>query len=122
MDVMILESEEELSTLFKEYLSRMGIISVMVSDEEEAINAYIRRKIEGKEFDAVVIDTDLKEYKRLQVAKKIRESDPFQRLILITTSIKDKLPAQDLEAAGIRRKDVLTMPFDLSKFSTVLVE
>lgn len=122
MDVMILESEEELSTLFKEYLSRKGIKPVMVSYEEEANNTHIQRKIEGKEFDAVVIDTDLKENKRLQVARKIRESDPSQRIILITTSIKDKLPAQDLEAAGIRRKDVLTMPFDLSKFSAILVE
>ncbi|MDF0680909.1 MAG: response regulator [Candidatus Nitrosocosmicus sp.] len=118
--ILLAESEEELRTLFGIYLSYSGIESLIVDDGERAIDSFLKSKNEGKGYDAVVIDTDLPGMEGLDVAKKIHESDKSQRIILITTRMKQQLPSECLRTAGIKNDDILTMPFELSKFVTVL--
>ena len=67
-----------------------------------------------------MIDTHLVNPTGLEVAKTIRREKPDQKLVLVTTTPIENLPAECLKTAEIKEKDILTMPFKLSKFGKVL--
>jgi hypothetical protein len=53
-------------------------------------------------------------------AKSIRREKPDQKLGIVTTSPKEYLPSECLKIARIKDKDILTMPFRISKLGLVL--
>lgn len=114
---LIAESEKELQSLFKAYLDLLGAESEIVDNGNSALTNFLQSKSDGKKYDAVVIDTHLKGKKGLDVAKKIRQSDNLQKIVLVTTSMKEQLPKEDLHSAAIDEKDILVMPFALSRLS-----
>ena len=118
--ILIAESEPEILTLFKTYLDSLGIESVMVDDWDKAVETFIQSKNKGKNYDAVVLNTHLKGKKGLDAAKKIRENDHSQRIILLTTSMKEHLSKEKLKSTAIEEKDILVIPFKLSKFQQIL--
>jgi len=118
--ILIAESEPEILTLFKTYLDSLGIESVTVDDGDKAVETFIQSKNQGKNYDAVVLNTHLKGKKGLDAAKKIRENDHSQRIILLTTSMKEHLSKEKLKSTAIEEKDILVMPFKLSKFQQIL--
>jgi response regulator of citrate/malate metabolism len=67
------------------------------------------------------VDTHLKGKKGLEVAKKIREKDRSQKIILVTTSMKEQLPKDELQYTAIREKDILVMPFELASLSKLII-
>jgi response regulator of citrate/malate metabolism len=67
------------------------------------------------------LDTHLKGKKGLEVAKKIHEKDSSQKIILVTTSMKEQLPKEELQYAAVREKDILVMPFELASLSKLLI-
>lgn len=119
--ILIGESEKELQSLFKAYLDLLGAESDIVDNGNRALSTFLQNKNNGKKYDAVVLDTHLKGKKGLHVAKKIRQSDNSQKIILITTSMKEQLPENELQAASIDGKDILVMPFALSNLSKMIV-
>ena len=118
---LIAESEKELQSLFKAYLDLIGAESEIVDDGNRALSTFLQNKNEGKNYDAVVVDTHLKGKKGLDVAKKIRQSDHSQKIVLVTTSMKEQLPKEELQSASIDEKDILVMPFALSRLSKMIV-
>ena len=118
---LIAESEKELQSLFKPYLDLIGAESEIVDDGNRALSTFLQNKNEGKNYDAVVVDTHLKGKKGLDVAKKIRQSDHSQKIVLVTTSMKEQLPKEELQSASIDEKDILVMPFALSRLSKMIV-
>jgi two-component system, OmpR family, response regulator len=84
---LIAESEKELQYLFKAYFDLIGAESELVDDGNRALSIFLQNKNEGKGYDAVVVDTHLKGKKGLEVAKKIRQSDNSQKIVLVTTSL-----------------------------------
>ena len=118
---MIAESEPELLTLFKTYLDSLGVESVAVDNADEFLSAFLQSKNDGKDYDAILLDTHLKGKKGLDVAKKIRENNKTQKILLVTTSMKDQLPVHELQSAAIDEKDILVMPFALSKLYKLLI-
>ena len=119
--ILIAESEKELSSLFQDYLDLLGAESEIVDDGDGALSTFVRRKNEGKSYDAVVLDTHLKGKRGLEVAKKMREKDSSQKIILVTTSMKEQLPKEELQSSAIGDKDILVMPFELSSLSRLLI-
>lgn len=119
--ILIAESEPELLTLFKTYLDSLGVQSVAVDNADEFLSAFLQSKNEGKDYDAILLDTHLKGKKDLDVAKKIRENNKRQKILLVTTSMKDQLPVHELQSAAIDEKDILVMPFALSKLYKLLI-
>ena len=117
---LIAESEVELGSLFKSYLDLNGAHSVMVHDSEKALSTFLQSKKEGKNYDVVVLDTHLKGKGGLEVAKKIRQRDNSQKIVLVTTSMKEQLPQKDLQSTEIKDEDILVMPFSISRLSKVL--
>jgi two-component system, OmpR family, response regulator len=119
---LIAESEKELQSLFKAYFDLIGAESELVDDGNRALSTFLQTKNEGKGYDAVVVDTHLKGKKGLEVAKKIRQSDNSQKIVLVTTSLKEQLPKEELQSASIDEKDILVMPFALSRLSKMVVQ
>jgi two-component system, OmpR family, response regulator len=118
---LIAESEKELSSLFQAYLDLLGAESEIVDNGDRALSTYFECKNEGKGYDAVVLDTHLKGKKGLEMAKKIHEEDSSQKIILVTTSMKEQLPKEELQYTAIREKDILVMPFELASLSKLLI-
>jgi two-component system, OmpR family, response regulator len=118
--ILIAESEPEILSLFKLYLDSLGIESITADNGEKALSTFLQSKEEGKNYDAVILDTNLKEQEGLEVAKKIRENDNRQRIILVTTKMKEQLPKEKLQSTAINDSDILVMPFRLSNLSKVL--
>ena len=117
---LIAESEKELQSLFKTYMEFIGVNSVIVDNSDKVISTIFQSKKEGKNYDAVILDTHLEGKSCLEVAKKIHENDYSQRIILITTSLKEQLPQDKLESAAIDNADILVMPFELSTLGNLL--
>jgi CheY-like chemotaxis protein len=119
--ILIAESEKELSSLFHDYFDLLGAESEIVDDGDDALSTFLRCKNEGKRYDAVVLDTHLKGKRGLEVAKKMREKDSSQKIIVVTTSMKGQLPKEELQSSAIEDKDILVMPFELSSLSRLLI-
>jgi len=119
--ILLAESEKEIRSLFKIYLDSLGADSETADDGNIALAAYLRSKENGRKYDAVVLDTHLKDISGLDVAKKIHDRDQSQRIILITTRSKKQLPLDTLRATSIKEKDILVMPFKLSNLAETLV-
>jgi CheY-like chemotaxis protein len=120
--ILMAESEPEILTLFKTYLDSLGVESVTVDNGDKAVETFLQSKTEGKVYDAVVLNTHLKGKKGLEVAKKIRQNDKSQRIVLVTTSIKEQLPQEDLHSSAIKDEDILVIPFALSRLSKLLID
>ena len=118
---MIAESEKELQSLFKAYLDLIGAEGEIVDDGNRALAAFLQNTNEGKVYDVVVVDTHLKGKKGLEVAKKIHERDNSQKIVLVTTSMKEQLPKDELQSASIDEKDILVMPFSLSRLPKMII-
>ena len=117
---LIAESEIELQSLFKIYIEFLGAKSVIVDNSDKVISKLFQGRDGGRNYDAVIMDTHLEGKGCLEVAKKIHENDYSQRIILITTSLKEQLPKDKLESAAIDNEDILVMPFELSTLGNLL--
>ena len=120
LQILIAESESDLLTLFREYLSSLGMKTETASSGHEAIEQFVISEENERPYDAIVLDTHLLNPSGLDVAKKIRSQKPDQKLVLITTSPKENLQQECLKTAGILDKDVLAIPFRMSKLKSVL--
>lgn len=119
--ILLAESEPEILLLFKTYLDSLGIESVTVDDGDKAVETFLQSKNKGKHYDAVVIDTHLKGTLGLEAAKKIRENDRSQRIILLTTTLKEQLSKEKLQSTAIEERDILVKPFKLSNLRQLLL-
>ncbi|MBA2267148.1 MAG: response regulator [Nitrosopumilus sp.] len=119
--ILIAESDSEICSLFKTYLELAGAESITTDSGEKALRIFHEDKKKGKNYDVVVLDTHLKGTRGLEVAKKIYTSSPNQRIVLLTTQMKEELPEEALNSTAIDDKDTLVMSFKLSLLRTVLI-
>jgi DNA-binding response OmpR family regulator len=87
---------------------------------EKAMDCFFGSMKKNRPYDAIILDTHLSNPSGLDVAKRIRREKPDQKLVIVTTSPKEYLPSECLETARIKDKDILTMPFRISKLGLVL--
>lgn len=118
--ILIAESERELLLLFKTYLESMGLNPITVDNGDKALDVYYEDNNNGDCYDAVVLDTQLSKSSGLEVAKKIHDKNPHQKIVIITTSQKENLPQETLKSIEIKEKDILIMPFNLSTLVSLL--
>ncbi|MDF0682110.1 MAG: response regulator, partial [Candidatus Nitrosocosmicus sp.] len=118
--ILIAESENELLLLFRTFLTSLGMNTETASNGHEALDRFIESKENGRHYDVIVVDTHLLDPAGLEVAKTIRREKPDQKLVVVTTTPIENLPAECLKTAGIKDIDILTMPFKLSKLGQVL--
>ena len=118
--ILIVESDADIRSLFKIYLELAGAESITADNGDKALSIFQKDKNLGRNYDVVLIDTHLKGRLGLDVAKKIYLSSPNQRIVLLTTSMKEELSQAALDSAAIADKDILVMPFKLAQLYTVL--
>lgn len=118
--ILIVESELDIRLLFKTYLDLVGAESITADDGDKAIGIFQEDKNHGRNYDVILIDTHLKGRLGLDVAKKIYSKSPNQRIVLLTTYMREELSQAALDSAAINDKDILVMPFKLARLSTVL--
>jgi two-component system OmpR family response regulator len=118
--ILIVESDEDIRLLFKTYLESAGAKSITADNGDKALSIFQRDKNHGRNYDVVLIDTHLKGKRGLDVAKKIYIRSPNQRIVLLTTYMKEELSQAALDSAAIADKDILVMPFKLAQLRTVL--
>lgn len=118
--ILIVESDEDIRLLFKTYLESAGAKSITADNGDKALSIFQRDKNNGRNYDVVLIDTHLKGRRGLDVAKKIYIRSPNQRIVLLTTYMKEELSQAALDSAAIADKDILVMPFKLAQLRTVL--
>jgi len=118
--ILIGESESELLVLFREYLTSIGIKTITANSGHEIIDYFLDSVKNNYAYNVIVIDTHLSDTPGLDIAKRIRLEKPDQRLVLVTTTPKENLRQECLDTAGLSDNNILTMPFKMSKFSSVL--
>jgi two-component system, OmpR family, response regulator len=118
--ILIAESENDLLLLFSAYLSSLGIKVQTAGNGQEAIEQFLKSQINKRPYNVIMLDTHLDNLCGLDVAKKIRSEKPDQKVVLITTTPKENLQQECLRTAGIKDKDILTMPFKMSKLKIAL--
>ena len=118
--ILITQSESELLVLFREDPSSLGIKTETVSSGQEAIYRFLKSKEKKNPYDAVVLDTHLYDTSGLEVAKRIHSQKPDQKIVLVTTTPKENLKQECLKTAEIKDKDILIMPFRMSKLRIAL--
>ena len=84
---------------------------------QEAIEQFLKSKENKRPYNAIVLDTHLHNPSGLDVAKKIRSEKPDQKVVVVTTTPRKYLPEECLKNAGLEDKDILLIPFNLSKNS-----
>jgi CheY-like chemotaxis protein len=120
VQILIAVAESELLILFRTYLSSFGMCIKTANSGHEALDYFNDSKWKEKPYNAIILDTHLDNPSGLDVANRIYLEKPDQKLVLITTTPKEYLPAEDIKTAGIKEKDILTMPFKLSTLVTAL--
>lgn len=118
--ILIAESDKELQLLFSTYLSSLGMSTETASSGQETLDYFLQSKEKQMPYDAILLDTHLFNPSGFEIAKRIRSEKPDQKLVLVTTTPKERLPAECLKTTAIKDIDVLTMPFKLTKLATVL--
>jgi two-component system, OmpR family, response regulator len=120
LQILIAESDSDLLTLFKEYLSSLGVKTETATSGQEAIEQFLKSKENKRPYNAIVLDTHLQNLSGLEVAEKIRSEKPDQKVVMITTTPRKYLPEKYLRNARLEDKDILSIPFNLSKLANVL--
>ena len=120
LQILIAESDSDLLTLFKEYLSSLGVKTETATSGQEAILEFLKSKENKRPYNAIVLDTHLHNQSGLEVAEKIRSEKPDQKVVMITTTPRKYLPEKYLRNARLEDKDILSIPFNLSKLANVL--
>ena len=69
-------------------------------------------------FDVIILDTGLSDIKAMDVARKILELIPAQKIV-ITTGYSDQALRGEAESIGINYENVLLKPFRLSTLWSV---
>ncbi len=118
--ILIAESENELLTLFREYLSSLGIKVQTAGSGQEAIEQFLNSEANQRPYDVIVLDTHLQNPSGLDIAKRIRSQKPDQKVVLVTTTPKENLQQECLKTAGIKDRDILTIPFSMSKLVSTI--
>ena len=67
--------------------------SETASSGQENLDYFLQSKEKQRPYDAILLDTHLFNLSGLEVAKRIRSEKPDKKLVLVTTTPKESLPA-----------------------------
>lgn len=106
LSILIVEDERDLSHLYKLYLARFGIGSIIFADPLLAFDHY--QQNHGK-YELILLDWDLPYMNGLELAKRIRTINSKIHILLITGyPVKDIVHDDEFREAKI--SEVLLKP------------
>ena len=104
-----MDNDPDVLSLFGGYLGANGLYTVLTGTGRACLDEVRKFK---KRFDIIILDTDLYDQKGVEVAKRILELNPDQKIIMTTTSSTDKLK-RELTSVDISLENILLKPFRL---------
>jgi len=108
--VLIAEPEEDIQMLYRRYLDSLSIDVTLVSNGNNCLES-VFNTVESKGFDMIILDTHLKDISGIEVARRIKQRLPDQRIIITTTTAS----TDEIERVGMTQDDILQKPFRFSK-------
>ena len=111
-EILVIDDEEDLLVIFKEYLTGRGMKVTTALDGEEALDLCRERK-----YDIILMDYIMPGISGLRLVRQIRGLVPASRIVVITGKRLPDGSEQELEShiAGFLRK-----PLDLKKLGETL--
>ncbi|GAA4860394.1 response regulator transcription factor [Paenibacillus vulneris] len=104
MKILLVEDEEELSSIIKRGLLKYGYAVDIAYDGEEAIDYYSLNP-----YDVIILDLNIPSKDGLEVIRTIRKKDLKTKILILSarSDIADRVQGLDMGA-----NDYLTKPFD----------
>jgi DNA-binding response OmpR family regulator len=105
--VLMVEDDDSLGSILREYLMLKGYQVVHAKDGMEALEVYEKDK-----FDICLLDVMMPKLDGFNVAKKIRENDEYVPIVFVTAK---SMQADKLEGLKIGADDYVTKPFSMEE-------
>ncbi len=107
MKILIIEDQDELRGLVKDFLENSGYVVDGAEDGEEGYN-----KLNMNSYDCLILDLNLPKLDGMEIARKVREEGKSVPIIMLTarSEIYDKIEGFDNGA-----DDYITKPFDMKE-------
>jgi CheY-like chemotaxis protein len=110
--VSIAEPEGDIQMLYRLYLESRGLKVTIVSSSANCLDS-VFNTLDNDGFDTIILDTHLKDISGIEVARKIKQRLPDQRIIITSTT---GVHADEIEPVGlIKAYNVLQKPIYFSK-------
>jgi DNA-binding response OmpR family regulator len=103
------DNDPDVLNLFGGYLRANGLYTVLTGTGRTCLDEVKKFK---RRFDVIILDTDLYDMKGVEVAKKIIELNPDQKIIMTTTS-STGMVERELTCVDIGLENILLKPFRL---------
>lgn len=108
--ILVAEPEPDIQNIYRRYLDSRGLEIEIVSTGGGCLeSAFDTQDSEG--FDMMLIDTHLGDVSGIEVAQKIRQRLPDQRIVITSTAEL----AHKVREIGINSEDILQKPFSFSR-------
>jgi DNA-binding response OmpR family regulator len=118
LSILIVEDERDLSYLYKLYLARFGIGSIIFASPLIAFDHY--QQNHGK-YELILLDWDLPSMNGLELAKRIRTINSKVHILILTGyHIKDMLLKDEFREAKI--SEVLLKPIRLNDLGARIIK
>ena len=115
MNILIVESDPDLMTLYTEFFTRRNINTVVTSDSNECLSV-----IRENDYDIIILDMhSTGNLKATDLAKEIYQIRPAQRIVLTTTNPL-YTTTTGIKSLKVASEDVLVKPFRLSNLIDVI--
>jgi CheY-like chemotaxis protein len=115
LDILIVESDPDLMTLYIEFFAKRNIHAIVTSKSKECLSA-----IKQKDYDIIILDTHLPgSLKATDLAREIYHIRPAQRIVLTTTNPLYKT-STGIKSFRVTSENVLVKPFRLSNLMDVI--
>jgi CheY-like chemotaxis protein len=108
--VLIAEPEEDIQMLYRHCLEEQGLELTIVSTGVKCLES-VFNAMDSEGFDIIILDTHLKDILGIEIARRIKQRLPDQRIIITSTTAC----ADDIERLGINKDAILKKPFRFSK-------
>lgn len=118
--VLVAQSEPDILFLIRQFSKSRGIEIASSTTATNAFYKFEKRNRSNKPFEIVVLDTHLIGNRGLDLANKIHQINPRQRIIVITTTPKHLLRSSVKDIGFLNEKDILIMPFKLMDLVSLL--
>jgi DNA-binding NtrC family response regulator len=113
-DILVVDDEEQFLKVFSQRLEGRGMKVDTSSSGEDAL-----KKVEGKNFDAIILDLAMPGMSGLETLKRIRDDNPDLQIIMLTGHGSVETGVEAMKSGAV---DFLEKPADMNKIMEKIAE
>mgnify|MGYP003575013755 FL=1 len=115
--IIITESNVDMQNLYSDYLGSLGIFVQIIENGKQLLEFIENTR--NFNYELIILDTHLSDMDGVDVAKKIHDKKPEQRIVLTTTFDCNRI-SKMVKGLGIQHEDILQKPFLFSNLLSVI--